>query len=351
MSPYVIPVLTKSNTGIRIPAHRFATAGMTVLRLTYTPPPPKPISMFQIYLPIAEMSVNMFAILALGGATGVLSGLFGVGGGFLTTPFLIFIGVPPTVAVATSANQIVAASVSGFMTQWRRKMVDFKMGNYLLAGGLVGSTLGIGLFELLEKLGQIDLVISVSYVTFLSIIGILMGVESVRAIMGAKSGSASASSADKHHWSEWLPLQTEFPASKLRQSILLPLFIGLFIGLLVSIMGIGGGFFMIPAMIYLLRMPTSVVIGTSLYQIIFITANVTILHAFRLHTVDIVLALLLLTGSALGAQIGSRMGQKIPSEQLRGLMAVLVLAVASKLAHGLFVQPDNLYSYELEVVQ
>ena len=307
--------------------------------------------MFQIYLPIAEMSVNIFAILALGGATGVLSGLFGVGGGFLTTPFLIFIGVPPTVSVASSANQIVAASVSGFMTQWRRKMVDFKMGNFLLAGGLVGSTLGIGLFELLEELGQIDLVISVSYVTFLSIIGILMGVESIRAIMGSKGSSASASADQKRHWSAWLPLQTEFPASKLRQSALLPLFIGLFIGLLVSIMGIGGGFFMIPAMIYLLRMPTSVVIGTSLYQIIFITANVTILHALRLHTVDIVLALLLLTGSAVGAQVGSRLGSKLPSEQLRGLMAALVLGVACKLAYGLFVQPDNIYSYEIEVAQ
>lgn len=307
--------------------------------------------MFQVYLPIAEMSVNIFAILALGGSTGVLSGLFGVGGGFLTTPFLIFIGVPPTVSVATSASQIVAASLSGFMNQWRRKLVDFKMGNYLLAGGLVGSTAGIGLFQLLEKLGQIDLVISVSYVTFLSLIGILMGIESLRAIMGGKSGSGSTQSEQKRHWSEWMPLQMDFPASKLRQSALLPLFIGLLIGLLVSIMGIGGGFFMIPAMIYILRMPTNVVIGTSLYQIIFITANVTILHALRLHTVDIMLGLLLLIGSSIGAQIGSRLGSKLPSEQLRGLMALLVLGVAVKLAYGLFVKPDNLYSYEIEVAR
>lgn len=304
--------------------------------------------MFQIYLPIAEMSVNMFAILALGGMTGILSGLFGVGGGFLTTPLLMFIGVPPTVAVATSANQIVAASVSGFMNQWRRKLVDFKMGNFLLVGGLVGSSLGIGLFELLESRGQIDLVISVSYVTFLSLIGILMGIESARTILGNKSGAAATSMSEpKRHWSASLPLQMEFPASKLRQSALLPLLIGLFIGLLVAIMGIGGGFFMIPAMIYLLRMPTNVVIGTSLYQIIFITANTTLLHAVRLHTVDIVLALMLLSASAVGAQIGARLGNKLPSEHLRGLMAVLVLSVAVKLAYGLFVQPDDLYSYEI----
>ena len=308
--------------------------------------------MFQIYLPIAEMSVNIFAILALGASTGILSGLFGVGGGFLTTPFLIFIGVPPTVSVATSANQIVAASVSGFMNQWRRKLVDFKMGNLLLVGGLVGSTAGIWLFELLEKLGQIDLVISVAYVTFLSLIGILMGIESLRAIMGSKSASSSSSSQENAtHWTHYLPLQMEFPASKLRQSALLPLFIGLFIGLLVSLMGIGGGFFMIPAMIYLLRMPTNVVIGTSLYQIIFITANVTILHALRLQTVDIMLALLLLAGSSIGAQIGARLGGKLPSEQLRGLMALLVLAVAVKLAYGLFVRPANLYSYEVEALR
>ncbi len=306
--------------------------------------------MFQIYLPIAEMSVNMFTIIALGAATGVLSGLFGVGGGFLTTPFLIFMGVPPTVSVATSANQIVAASVSGFMNQWRRKMVDFKMGNYLLVSGIIGSTAGIWLFQLLEKLGQIDLVINISYVTFLSLIGILMGLESIQAIIGSKSSSGSKSS-DESHWSGALPFQTEFPTSKLRQSALLPLGIGLFIGLMVSIMGIGGGFFMIPAMIYVLRMPTNVVIGTSLYQIIFVTANVTVQHAYSLQTVDIILAMLLLFGSVVGAQIGSLLGAKLPSEQLRGLMALLVLGVAVKLAYGLFVTPESLYSYEIEVPQ
>ena len=302
--------------------------------------------MFQIYLPIAEMSVNIFLILALGGATGILSGMFGVGGGFLTTPFLIFIGVPPTVSVATSANQIVAASVSGFMTQWRRQRVDFKMGNFLLLGGLIGSTLGIWLFQLLKQLGQIDLVISVSYVTFLSIIGIMMGIESIRAMMGARSTSEDI--APEEHWTRGLPFQTNFPSSDLRQSWLLPVGIGFVVGIMVSIMGIGGGFFMIPAMIYMLRMPTNVVIGTSLYQIIFITANVTVLHAYSTQSVDILLALILLFGSVVGAQIGSRMGAKLPSEQLRGLLALLVLIVAAKLAFGLFVQPEQIYSYTVE---
>lgn len=301
--------------------------------------------MFQIYLPIAEMSVNIFLILGLGAATGILSGLFGVGGGFLTTPFLIFIGVPPTVAVATAANQIVAASVSGFMNQWRRRLVDFKMGNYLLIGGLVGSTSGIQLFEYLKSLGQIDLVISVSYVTFLSVIGVLMAIESLRAILGIKAPTPSQTT--QTHWTRRLPLQTEFPDSKLTQSALLPLAVGFIIGVMVSIMGIGGGFFMIPAMVYILRMPTNVVIGTSLYQIVFITANVTLLHAINLQTVDIVLALLLLTGSSVGAQLGSRFGSKLPAEQLRGLMAALVLVVAVKLAYGLFVKPGDLYSYEV----
>lgn len=305
--------------------------------------------MLQIYLPIAEMSVHIFLILGLGLTTGVLSGMFGVGGGFLTTPLLIFIGVPPTVSVATSANQIVAASVSGFMNQWRRKLVDFKMGNYLLVGGLIGSTAGIWLFTLLQKLGQIDLVISVSYVLFLSVIGILMGVESLRAMFGSRSGSTSPH--PETHWTQRLPLKASFPASKIEMSVLMPLIIGAMVGVIVSIMGIGGGFFMVPAMIYLLRMPTNVVIGTSLYQIIFITANVTLLHAIETQTVDIVLALLLLLGSVIGTQIGSRIGSKLPSEKLRALMALLVLSVATKLAFGLFVKPENLYSYRMVTQQ
>lgn len=300
--------------------------------------------MLQIYLPIAEMSVHVLLILALGGVTGVLSGMFGVGGGFLTTPFLIFIGVPPTVSVATSANQIVAASISGFLNQWKRQNVDFKMGNYLLFGGLAGSTVGVGLFRLLQTLGQIDLVISLSYVTFLGAIGTLMAIESSRVIFKWKKNAAASAKTPWHERFKHWPLQTEFTRSRIETSLLLPLAIGFLIGIMVSIMGIGGGFFMIPAMIYLLAMPSTVVIGTSLYQIIFITANVTLLHAMTTQTVDLILALLLISGSVVGAQIGSRIGSRLPAEHLRGLMALLVLGVALGLAYGLFVTPADVYS-------
>ncbi|MAR56744.1 MAG: permease [Rickettsiales bacterium] len=304
--------------------------------------------MFQVYLPIAEMSVHALAIILLGGATGVLSGMLGVGGGFLTTPFLIFMGVPPTVSVATSANQIVAASVSGFLNHWRRKAVDIKMGNYLLGGGLVGSTLGIQLFRYLESLGQIDLVISLSYVIMLGTIGGMMGWESLRALMGWKKPKPTSGDKDATRWIDRWPMQSEFAASGITLSILLPLGIGFIIGVMVSIMGVGGGFFMIPAMIYILRMPASVVVGTSLYQIIFITANVTLLHAVTTQTVDIMLALLLLSGSVIGAQIGSRMGSRVSPDILRAIMAALVLTVAIRLAYDLFVTPDDLYSFTVE---
>lgn len=300
--------------------------------------------MLQIYLPIAEMSVHVLLILALGGLTGILSGMFGVGGGFLTTPFLIFIGVPPTVSVATSANQIVAASISGFLTQWKRQNVDFKMGNYLLMGGIAGSTIGIGLFRLLQQLGQIDLVISLCYVTFLGAIGILMGLESSQTIFKWRKSSPPTNKIPIHERFRRWPIQTEFARSKIETSALLPIGIGFLIGMIVSIMGIGGGFFMIPAMIYILAMPSTIVVGTSLYQIIFITANVTLLHALSTQTVDIILAMLLICGSVVGAQIGSRIGSRLPAEHLRGLLAVLVLTVALRLAYGLFVTPTDVYS-------
>jgi len=303
--------------------------------------------MLQIYLPIAEMSVHVLLILGLGGITGVLSGMFGVGGGFLMTPLLIFIGIPPTVAVATSTNQIVAASVSGFLSHWKRQNVDFRMGNLLLLGGLIGSTLGIGLFNWLKTLGQIDLVISLSYVVFLGIIGVLMAIESSRAIMKIRK-PVKLTHGKFYYLAQKLPLKVRFTRSKLFISALLPVGIGFIVGILVSLMGIGGGFFMIPAMIYILGMPTAVVIGTSLYQIIFITANVTILHAVTTHTVDIMLALLLLGGSVIGAQIGSRLGAKLPAEQLRGLLALIVILVALRLAFGLFVTPQDVYSLTVE---
>lgn len=294
-----------------------------------------------VYLPIAEMSVNIFVILGLGGITGILSGMFGVGGGFLMTPLLIFIGISPSVSVSTVANQIIASSVSGFMAHWRRDNVDFKMGNYLLIGGLVGSTLGVALFRWLRQLGYMDLLISVIYVVFLGLIGALMAGESLRTILKMPKRT---SQDEKPPLATRLPFKVKFPKSKLHISALMPVIIGFFVGIMVSLMGIGGGFFLIPAMIYLLGMPTSVVIGTSLYQIIFITANVTLLQALTTQTVDIMLALLLLSGSAIGAQAGTRLGARLPGEYLRGLLAVMVLGVAIKLAFGLFTPPSDIYS-------
>jgi len=294
-----------------------------------------------VYLPIAEMSVNIFVILGLGGITGVLSGMFGVGGGFLMTPLLIFIGVPPAVSVSTVANQIIASSVSGFSAHWRRDNVDFKMGWYLLAGGMVGSTLGVSLFRWLQQLGHIDLFISILYVAFLGIIGAMMAGESLRVILKSPRRPAHE---EKPSLASRLPLKVEFPKSKLHISAIMPLAIGLFVGVMVSLMGIGGGFFLIPAMIYLLGMPTSVVIGTSLFQIIFITANVTFLQAVTTQTVDIMLAFLLLLGSVAGAQFGTKIGSKLPAEWLRAMLAALVLGVAIKLAFGLFTPPGDSFS-------
>jgi uncharacterized membrane protein YfcA len=297
-----------------------------------------------IYLPIAEMSVNVFVILWLGGLTGVLSGLFGVGGGFLMTPLLIFIGVPPSISVSTVANQIIASSVSGFIAHWRRKNVDFKMGWYLLSGGIIGSTLGVIMFRWLKQLGHIDLIISVSYVTFLGIVGSMMAAESLRSILKM---SKKYKTDDRPTIAERMPFKVNFPRSKRELSAIMPIAIGLFVGVMVSLMGIGGGFFLIPAMIYLLGMPTNVVIGTSLLQIIFITANVTFLQAITTQTVDLLLALLLLTGSIFGAQVGIRLGDKLPADYLRGMLAAIVLAVAIKLAFTLFTPPSSVYSVSI----
>lgn len=301
-----------------------------------------------IYLPIAEISVNIFLLLGMGGAVGFLSGMFGVGGGFLMTPLLIFIGVPSTVAVATEANQIVASSVSGVIAHTRRKNVDFKMGLMLLIGGVIGSTSGVWLFSALQKLGQIDLVIKLSYVVFLSIIGGLMFVESARAILRKRRGYAGPGMGHKRKdhsgWQHKLPFKMRFRRSKLYISALLPISVGVVVGILAAIMGVGGGFIMVPAMIYLLGMPTSVVVGTSLFQIIFVTANVTILQAASNQTVDIVLALLLLIGGVIGAQFGARVGMKMQGEQLRILLALMVLAVCVKLGIDLIVTPDDLFS-------
>jgi len=296
----------------------------------------------QIYLPIAEVSVNAFLLLGLGGVVGILSGMFGVGGGFLITPLLFFVGIPPAVAVATSANQIVASSFSAVLAHIRRKTVDFPMGLVLLVGGLIGAAIGIVIFNILRGMGQVDLLVSLSYVVFLGTIGGLMFVESLNALRNARSGKPPK--RRKHNWIHALPFKMKFRASGLYISVIPPLLVGVSVGVLAAIMGVGGGFIMVPAMIYLLGMPTKVVIGTSLFQIIFVTAFTTLLHAVTNQTVDLMLALLLLVGGVVGAQFGARIGTLLKAEQLRILLAILVLAVCGKLALDLLLEPAELYS-------
>ena len=296
----------------------------------------------QIYLPIAEVSVNAFLLLGLGGIVGILSGMFGVGGGFLMTPLLFFIGIPPAVAVATEANQIVASSFSGVLAHFKRKTVDLRMGTVLLIGGLIGAGLGIMVFNYLRSLGQVDLLVQLCYVIFLGMIGTLMFFESLKAIR--KSGAGGVPTRRKHTWLHNLPFKMKFRVSGLYISVIPPLLVGVAVGVLAAIMGVGGGFIMVPAMIYLLGMPTKVVVGTSLFQIIFVTAFTTMLHATTNYTVDIVLAVLLLVGGVVGAQIGTRIGVKLKAEQLRILLAIMVLAVCGKLAFDLLVMPSELYS-------
>ncbi|OWU83299.1 permease [Oceanicola sp. 22II-s10i] len=297
----------------------------------------------QVYLPIAEVSVNLFALLGIGGLVGVLSGMFGVGGGFLITPLLFFAGIPPAVAVATSANQIVASSFSGLLAHLRRKTVDIRMGLILLIGGMIGSGGGIFVFNMLKALGQVDLLVRLCYVVFLGIVGALMFVESVRALR-RKPGTPGKSRKRKHStWVHTWPLKMRFRTSQLYISVIPPILVGLSVGVLAAIMGVGGGFIMVPAMIYLLGMPTKVVVGTSLFQIIFVTAFTTFLHATTNHTVDLMLALVLIVGGVIGAQIGTQIGLRMRAEQLRVLLASLVLLVCGKLALDLLLRPDELY--------
>jgi uncharacterized membrane protein YfcA len=300
----------------------------------------------QIYLPIAEVSVNAFLLLGLGGIVGILSGMFGVGGGFLMTPLLFFIGIPPAVAVATEANQIVASSFSGVLAHFKRKTVDLRMGTVLLIGGLIGAAVGVYVFNILKAQGQVDLLVKLCYVVFLGVIGGLMFFESLNAIRNVKRGKAPA--RKKHNWIHGLPFKMRFRVSGLYISVIPPLIVGIAVGVLAAIMGVGGGFIMVPAMIYLLGMPTKVVVGTSLFQIIFVTAFTTMLHATTNYTVDIVLAVLLLVGGVIGAQIGTRIGVKMKAEQLRILLAIMVLAVCGKLALELLLEPAELYSIAVE---
>ena len=301
----------------------------------------------QLYLPIAEISVNVFLLLGLGGVIGFLSGLFGVGGGFLTTPALIFIGIPPPVAVASGANQLIATSITGVLAHWRRRSVDFSMGFVLLCGGVAGSTLGVYVFKVLRDLGQIDLMISLLYVVFLGAIGLLMFAESGRAMLRSRRGIVRRGKLHQHTWMHGLPFKVRFRRSRLYISVLLPLGIGAIVGLLAALMGVGGGFIMVPAMIYLLGMPTVVVAGTSLFQILFVVVNVTFLQAYTNQTVDIVLALLLLAGSVVGVQFGTAIGSRVSGPQFRLLLAAIVLVMCGKLLFDLVLEPNDLYSLQI----
>lgn len=298
----------------------------------------------QIYLPIAEMSVNAFLLLGLGGFVGVLSGLFGVGGGFLLTPLLFFIGIPPAVAVGTQSTQIVASSVSGLLVHLRRRTVDFRMGTVLFVAGLAGAAPGVALFSWLQAVGQVDLVVQLCYVVLLAAVGGLMFVESVNAIRRARRAGPVRRTGQRRDWVHKLPFKMRFRVSGLYISVIPPVIVGFVVGLLSAIMGVGGGFIMVPAMIYILHMPTKVVVGTSLFQIMVVAAFTALLHATTNFTVDIVLAVLLLIGGVIGAQIGTGLGARLNAEQLRILMAVLVLAVCAKLGFDLVWQPADLYS-------
>ena len=295
-----------------------------------------------IYLPIAEVSVNAPLLVALGAVVGFISGLFGIGGGFLMTPVLVFLGIPPVVAVASEANHVAASSTSSVISYTRRKAVDFRMGGVLAAGGAVGSLIGVEIFRWLRLLGQADLVVSLSYLVFLGVIGGLMLWESLGSILRRRRGDAPKPRRDRRPpWLYGLPFKLRFPRSRLYISVIPPILLGVFVGILSAIMGVGGGFVLVPAMVYILRMPAGVVVGTSLFQIIITTSLTSVLQAGRNQTVDVVLATLLLIGGVLGAQVGARASSRFRAEELRALLALIVLAVGLRMGLGLFFTPDE----------
>ncbi|MEQ1499272.1 MAG: sulfite exporter TauE/SafE family protein [Novosphingobium sp.] len=298
-----------------------------------------------VYLPIANLSVNGLVIVALGALTGILSGMFGVGGGFLTTPLMIFYGIPPTVAAASAASQVTGASVSGVFAHTRRGGVDYQMGAVMVAGGIIGTVLGAGLFSLLQALGQIDVVINLLYVLLLGGIGGIMARESWQSLQAQKTGIALPARKRRHHpMVASLPMRWRFYRSGLYISPLAPLLLGVFTGILTMLMGIGGGFVLVPAMLYILGMSANVVVGTSLFQILFVTMATTMMHSMTTRAVDVVLAALLLIGSVSGAQIGAQLAQQIPAEKLRLALAATVLLVALRMALGLGWQPDEIFT-------
>ena len=302
-----------------------------------------------MYLPIAGNSVNMAAILGLGGTVGLLSGIFGVGGGFFMTPLLIMLGIPPTVAAASDSNQIIGASTSGTLAHFRLGNVDFKMGFLLLAGGVAGGCVGVRVIKLLRAMGNADFLINITYVLMLGLVGGYMFYESLQSMRApsADTRAKTAKSAESPYQRGLhnLPWQMDFARSGVRLSVLMPLGLGTLVGILAAIMGVGGGFIMVPVMVYLLRMPMHVVVGTSLFQILFTCVNVTVMQSIENHTVDFILALLLLIGSSFGAQIGTRIGKKLQADQLKILLATLVLVVMGKILYDLLARPDVLLAY------
>jgi len=307
----------------------------------------------QLYLPIAEIPVNIFLILALGLFTGFLAGMFGIGGGFLSTPLLIFNGIPPAVAVSTSANQIMASSVSGVLAHLRRGNVDIKMGLVLLFGGFFGSSFGVFIFRILQKTGQIDIAVALFYVIFLGSIGVLMLIESGKIILERKYNIIWENKRKQSRIVgilrkiNKLPYKIHFKKSNIEVSAIVPIVIGFAVGILVAIMGIGGGFIMIPAMVYILRMPSSIVVGTSLFQIIFIAGNATFLQSITSHNVDIVLAFVMIISSVIGAQIGTKVAYKVDTESLRSILALMILGVCFKMFLSLFAHPISLFTVEV----
>jgi len=297
----------------------------------------------QIYLPIAELPINIWVLLGMGLSVGVLSGIFGIGGGFILTPLLIFIGVPPWVAVGTGSSLVVASSVSSALGHWQRGNIDLRLGGVLLAGGSVGTWLGVRLQQILVAYGQLDAGISLTYVVVLGTIGTIMLIEGMRAWQATRKMVAVPRRRTRHTWAQGLPLRMRFPQSKLYMSVIPLLVIGAFVGALTAVMGVGGGFILVPALIYLIGVSTRIAIGTSLFMVVFITAVTTILQAVQNQTVDIVLGALLMISGAIGAQYGFGIGEKMKAEQLRALLGLLVLAVALRMAAGLILRPDELY--------
>ena len=298
-----------------------------------------------IYLPIAEMNVNILLIILLGIIVGGLTGLFGVGGGFLMTPLLIFLGIPPTVAVGTEAPHVLASSFSGAIAHWRKKNVDIKMGIFLLCGGIAGSIVGVNLFKILREFGQIDVIIQFLFLIFLGFIGLSMLFESAKTtIKKYRTTSLIRTKLHQHSWIHGLPFKMRFHRSKLYISTIPPIILGFIVGILSAMMGVGGGFIMIPAMVYILGMSTNVVVGTSLFQIIFVTANSTFFQSYLNQTVDIVLASLMILGGVIGAQVGARLGSTFKAEYLRGVLAILVLAVCIKILLDLTLTPNDMFS-------